>query len=115
MAFLHPDRPFAPRRLPFFYGWWIAVVATLGVLMSIPGQTMGVSVFTDDLLKVTGLSRLGLSNTYLVGTIVAGLAPSSWKPRFASPKRERPHSRRICIRVVVNNRHDFSLIYFVSR
>jgi OFA family oxalate/formate antiporter-like MFS transporter len=74
MAFLHPDQPFAPRRLPFFYGWWIAVVATLGVLMSIPGQTMGVSVFTDDLLKVTGLSRLGLSNTYLVGTIVAGLA-----------------------------------------
>lgn len=74
MAFLHPDRPFAPRRLPFFYGWWIVVVATVGVLMSIPGQTMGVSVFTDDLLEVTGLSRLGLSNAYLVGTVVAGLS-----------------------------------------
>jgi MFS family permease len=74
MRLLDPDRPFAPRRLPFFYGWWIVVVATLGVLMSIPGQTMGVSVFTDDLLRVTGLSRLGLSNAYLVGTIVAGLS-----------------------------------------
>ena len=74
MSLLDPNRPFSPRKLPFFYGWWVLVVATIGVLMSIPGQTMGVSVFTDHLLRETGLSRLGLSNAYLVGTIVAGLA-----------------------------------------
>jgi len=45
----------------------------VGVLMSIPGQTMGVSVFTDDLLAATGLSRIALSNTYLVGTLASGL------------------------------------------
>lgn len=42
--------------------------------MSIPGQTMGVSVFTDHLLAATGLSRLEISNAYLLGTLLSGLA-----------------------------------------
>ena len=67
------NRPFAPARLPFFYGWVILAVATVGVVASIPGQTMGVSVFTDPLVRATGLSRLELSNAYLVGTITSGL------------------------------------------
>ena len=41
--------------------------------MSIPGQTAGVSVFTDYLLAATGLSRLALSNAYLIGTLTSGL------------------------------------------
>ncbi|NOY90789.1 MAG: MFS transporter [Deltaproteobacteria bacterium] len=41
--------------------------------MSIPGQTMGVSVFTDALIEHTGLSRLGLANAYLAGTLTSGL------------------------------------------
>ena len=69
-----PDAPFAPRQLPFFYGWVVLVVATLGILASIPGQTMGVSVFTDSILEATGLSRLQVSNAYLVGTILSGLS-----------------------------------------
>ncbi len=48
-------------------------VSTLGIAMSIPGQTMGISVFTDHLIGATGLSRLELSNAYLLGTIVSGL------------------------------------------
>ncbi len=68
------DVPFAPRRVPFYYGWVILVVATIGTLMSIPGQTMGVSVFTDALLDATGLSRLAVSNAYLVGTLLSGLS-----------------------------------------
>lgn len=68
-----PDVPFAPRRVPFFYGWVIVAVSTIGVVMSIPGQTMGVSVFTDSLLESTGLSRFTVSNTYLAGTILSGL------------------------------------------
>jgi len=40
--------------------------------MSIPGQTAGVSVFTDPLLAATGLSRLSLSNAYLIGTLTSG-------------------------------------------
>ncbi|MCP3982985.1 MAG: MFS transporter [bacterium] len=41
--------------------------------MSIPGQTMGISVFTDHLIEATGLTRLQISNAYLLGTIVSGL------------------------------------------
>jgi len=70
---LHPDRPFAPARWPFFYGWVVLACATLGVIMSIPGQTMGVSVFSEHLLTATGLSRVGLANAYLVGTLTSGL------------------------------------------
>ena len=70
---MRPDFPFRPAALPFFYGWVVLGAATLGIAMSIPGQTMGISVFTDHLLAATGLSRLELSNAYLVGTITSGL------------------------------------------
>lgn len=68
-----PDFPFAPSRFPFFYGWWILGVATLGVIASIPGQTVGVSVFNDSLIEATGLSRLSVANAYLGGTVASGL------------------------------------------
>ena len=70
---LAPDFPFAPKKLPFFYGWAIVAVATVGIVMSIPGQTMGVSVFTDHLIRATGLTRLELTVTYLVGTLGSSL------------------------------------------
>jgi MFS family permease len=73
VRWLRPEVPFDPRRAPFFYGWVVLAVSTVGVLMSIPGQTMGVSVFTDPLLEATGLSRLSLSNAYLAGTVTSGL------------------------------------------
>jgi hypothetical protein len=47
---MQPDFPFAPGQVRVFYGWVILVVTTIGILMSIPGQTAGVSVFTDHLL-----------------------------------------------------------------
>lgn len=65
--------PFNPSRFPVFYGWIILVVGTLGVIMSIPGQTMGVSVFTDFLIDALSLSRDQLSFAYLLGTISSAL------------------------------------------
>jgi MFS transporter, OFA family, oxalate/formate antiporter len=65
-------RPFDPSRFRLYYGWVILVVGTLGVVASIPGQTAGVSVFTDDLTDATGLSRLQLSIAYLIGTGTSG-------------------------------------------
>ena len=65
------DIPFAPRKLPFFYGWLILGVGTIGTVSSIPGQTMGVSVFTDYLIEALGLSREGLSMAYMAGTITS--------------------------------------------
>ncbi len=66
-------QPFDPARVPFYYGWVVLVVGTIGVLASVPGQTAGVSVFTDDLIETTGLSRLQLANAYLIGTTASGL------------------------------------------
>ena len=54
---------------PLFYGWVILGMSIIGAMISIPGQTMGVSVFTDDLIRVLGLSRVNLSLAYMVGTI----------------------------------------------
>ena len=69
----HPDKPFSPSRIPFFYGWVILAAGTIGILMSIPGQTMGVSVFTDKLIDDLGITRNNLSLAYLFGTLGSGL------------------------------------------
>jgi OFA family oxalate/formate antiporter-like MFS transporter len=66
-------RPFDPRRVPFYYGWVVVVAGTIGAIASVPGQTAGVSVFTDDLISTTGLTRLQLAIAYLVGTGTSGV------------------------------------------
>ena len=65
--------PFAPSQFPFFYGWVIVVACTVGIVASIPGQTMGVSVFTDYLISALDLSRLDLSSAYFYGTFTSSL------------------------------------------
>jgi len=69
----HCNKPFPPSKIPFFYGWVILVAGTIGILMSIPGQTMGVSVFTENLLSDLEINRNSLSLAYLVGTLSSGL------------------------------------------
>jgi MFS family permease len=69
----HPNIPFAPSRFPIYYGWVILAAGTIGMLMSIPGQTMGVSVFTENLLDDLEINRNNLSLAYLVGTVGSGL------------------------------------------
>ncbi|MDA3951164.1 MAG: hypothetical protein PF508_18295, partial [Spirochaeta sp.] len=66
---LPPHIPFAPTSGRFFYGWIILALGTLGVLMSTPGQTVGVSPFTDFLIRDLGISRTSLSLAYLIGTL----------------------------------------------
>ncbi|MCZ6675464.1 MAG: MFS transporter [Verrucomicrobia bacterium] len=85
----HPDFPFAPRQMPFYYGWVILLVGTLGIICSIPGQTMGVSVFTDTLIERLRLTRMQLSIAYLIGTSMSGfLLPFGGKAfdKFGSRK-----------------------------
>ncbi len=69
MLKISPKTPFDPAKWPFFYGWIILICGPLGMLMSIPGQTMGVSVFTDALIEALRLSRDELSLAYMLGTI----------------------------------------------
>ncbi len=70
---MRSDIPFRPAAFPFYYGWVVLVVSTIGLVMSAPGQTIGVAVFTEPLLEATGLSRSAFSNAYLVGTLASGL------------------------------------------
>ena len=65
--------PLAPRRYPFFYGWFIVLLSAMGFLMSTPGQTYGVSPFTDALIGALGLTRVQLSLAYMIGTIGSAL------------------------------------------
>lgn len=65
--------PFRVDKFPFFYGWVILIAGIIGVLMSIPGQTMGVSVFTDYLVDALNIERTTLSLAYMIGTIASGL------------------------------------------
>ena len=70
-------RPFDPGRLPFYYGWVVLAAGTIGMLASFPGQTAGVSVFTEHLTEATGLDRLALATAYLLGTTTSGLVLSA--------------------------------------
>ncbi|WP_372650987.1 nitrate/nitrite transporter [Draconibacterium sp.] len=63
--------PFNPSKVPFFYGWVILFAATVGVLCSAPGQTTGVSTFTDYLIDSIGISRDQISTAYMFGTIAS--------------------------------------------
>ncbi|MFB6319517.1 nitrate/nitrite transporter [Saccharicrinis sp. FJH54] len=63
--------PFNPSKTKFFYGWVIVFAGTVGIIFSIPGQTMGVSVFTDHLIEALQLDRDTLSIAYMLGTIAS--------------------------------------------
>ncbi len=51
-------------------------MGTLGVLMSAPGQTIGVSPFTDFLIEDLNIRRTNLSLAYLIGTLTSSLTLS---------------------------------------
>lgn len=60
--------PFDVRILPFYYGWVIWLLSTIGYLMTIPGQTMGMAVYTDAFIEAFGLGRTELASAYFFGT-----------------------------------------------
>lgn len=47
------------------------VFGSIGILFSIPGQTVGVSVFTDPVKDALGLTRNQFSNAYMIGTLIS--------------------------------------------
>lgn len=60
-----------PKKFPFFYGYVVLVFGSIGILFSIPGQTVGVSVFTDPVKDALGLTRNQFSNAYMIGTLIS--------------------------------------------
>lgn len=63
--------PFQPNKQPYFYGWVIFAFSSLGILMSLPGQTMGVSAFTEHLIDSLKISRSDLALAYMFGTLTS--------------------------------------------
>ncbi|HKI58168.1 MAG TPA: MFS transporter [Longimicrobiales bacterium] len=59
---------------PFFYGWMVLAAGTFGMMMTTPGQTLGVSVFLDKIIADLGVSRSLVSLLYTVGTVTGSFA-----------------------------------------
>ncbi|MBD3317761.1 MAG: MFS transporter [Chitinivibrionales bacterium] len=70
---LSSNFPHRPDRYPFFYGYVIVAASAVGTIMSAPGQTIGVAVFTDHLIENLGIGRFHLSVAYMAGTIGSSL------------------------------------------
>ena len=71
------DRPACAHTHRTTDWWpWLSIVLAAGVIsaMTAPGQTAGLSVFTDPLIRSLGISRTDLSLSYLVGTLVGAAA-----------------------------------------
>ena len=62
------------NQAPFFYGWIILFVGTLGLIMTSPGQSYAVSIFVEYFMSDLGLSRSMVSTTYTLGTLSGSLA-----------------------------------------
>lgn len=60
-----------PKKIPFYYGYVILFIGSIGILASVPGQTVGVSIFTDPVKDALGLSRNQFSNAYMIGTLLS--------------------------------------------
>ncbi len=71
MSLRDPARPFASTR---FSGWRIVAIASVVLGMSGPGQTIGVSVFVDQMIDALALTRSQVSSAYLVGTLTGAIA-----------------------------------------
>ena len=67
--FFAPSVPFTPRKMPIYYGYIIVLAAIFAAIVTAPGQTIGVSVYTDYFIKYLHLSRTQLSLAYMIGTI----------------------------------------------
>ncbi len=81
--------PKSINKWPFFYGFVIAIAGTIGVLASVPGQTVGVSTFTDPVKDALNLNLNQISLAYAFGTIVSSLLlgiAGKWFDKYGARK-----------------------------
>ncbi len=65
--------PITPSKWPFYYGWMIVACASIGIVASLPGQTIGVGVFVDFIVAAINLTTDNLSTAYLIATLLSSL------------------------------------------
>ena len=58
------------ERTPFFYGWAILGATMLTTMATLPGQTVGVSVFLDGIIEDLGTNRSVVSSLYTAATLL---------------------------------------------
>ncbi|HUG91517.1 MAG TPA: MFS transporter [Planctomycetaceae bacterium] len=63
----------APPRRRMFYGWVMLPIAMTGLIATAPGQTFGISVFTEEIRGSLGLSHSRLAAAYMLGSLLAAL------------------------------------------
>jgi len=80
------------NALPFFYGWAILVVGTLGGVMMGPSQTFTFGLFIDSIVHDLGISRATVSLLYGLATLGA----SSLLP-FVGRLIDRYGARRVML------------------
>lgn len=68
-----PRRTGLPFRLPFYYGWVIAVVAAAAMVGTLPGRTQGLGLITEPLLRDLGLERVRFATMNLWATLLGAL------------------------------------------
>jgi len=57
-----------------FYGWHVVAYSSIALAATGPGQTVGVSLFIDPLIRELGLTRSSVSTAYLIGTLGGAIA-----------------------------------------
>ncbi|MDZ7799800.1 MAG: MFS transporter [Trueperaceae bacterium] len=57
-------------RSPVPYAWVVLAAALVTTMMTVPGQTIGVSVFLDPILVDLGATRSTVSLLYTIGTLI---------------------------------------------
>jgi MFS transporter, OFA family, oxalate/formate antiporter len=60
--------------MPIYYGWVIVAAATVGMIMTSPGQTYSVSIFIEHFIRDLGISRSLVSTLYTLGTLGGSLS-----------------------------------------
>ncbi len=85
-----------PHRFPFYYGWVITLVGSLGLVMTSPGQTYSISLFIEHFIQDLDLSRSLVSTLYTVATL-----SGSFMLPFVGRQIDRYGSRVITVLVVL--------------
>lgn len=62
------------EAMPFYYGWVVLAVATVGMAATLPAQTAGISLFIDGFIRELDLSRSAVSWMYTAGTVAGASA-----------------------------------------
>ncbi len=62
------------NQSPVYYGWIIIIAGALGLIMTSPGQTYGVSPFVEHLIADLGISRSLISILFAIGPLGGSLA-----------------------------------------